>query len=71
MTVYCISCGFNTYTSAMVCEDCSIANGVPTCFVPALCQDELCYVMPNGEINLDGDCDHADKFYEVFQSRGW
>lgn len=67
MTVYCVGCGFDTESALFVCESCSVMNSVPTCFVPATCGDDDCYLLPNGEINLDGvDCSHADDVHQLF-----
>lgn len=66
MTKYCVACGFKTNTDFMVCEDCSLIHDVPECFEPMTCQDDVCYLQANGEINLDGDCNHRRDFYLAF-----
>lgn len=66
MTNYCINCGYTTDTAHIVCAECSLLNGVPECFVPITCGDDVCYVTANGEINLDGECQHAEVIHSVF-----
>lgn len=67
MSKFCVGCGIVTDTDFIVCDDCSFTNDVATSFVPATCGDDDCYLLPNGEINLDGvDCSHADNFHSVF-----
>lgn len=61
MRKYCVNCGYYTATEFILCADCAFINDVPESFVPVTCGDELCYCLPNGEINLDGDCSHADE----------
>jgi hypothetical protein len=71
MQIFCVACSFDTETEFMVCWECSELNGVPECFVPDLCQDDLCYVLPNGEVNLDGNCDHAAAMSAIFKHTTW
>jgi hypothetical protein len=66
MTNYCIGCGYITESEYIVCFSCSALNDVPECFAPITCGDDVCYLLPNGEMNLDGDCEHADAIYSLF-----
>ena len=68
--VYCVGCGFTTSTKYVVCDNCSLLNNVSVTYVPATCGDDVCYLMPNGELNLDGEtCSHADDFDNTLSVR--
>lgn len=66
---YCVFCGFDTESQYLVCDTCHLMTGAELSYRPAVCGDEVCYLLPNGELNLDGvNCEHArlfDQFAEL------
>jgi hypothetical protein len=66
-TVYCVVCGIDSETAKFVCESCAFIYEISEDFVPVTCQDSECYLLPNGEMNLDGDCEHSDQFHELLE----
>ena len=65
MTHYCVFCGFATDTDFITCADCATLLGICESFVPTTCGDDLCYCLPNGEVNFDGDCEHGSQFIDI------
>ena len=60
---YCVFCGFDTESQYLVCETCHLMSGAELSYRPAVCGDEVCYLLPNGELNLDGEtCTHSQDF---------
>ncbi len=72
---YCVGCGFVMEDPAIdlasICYGCSASSSKSVEFlstwIPATCGDDVCY-NTNGEMNLDGDCSHADDFYAVMDN---
>ena len=63
--VYCVFCGFDSESRFMVCETDAVVLGVKRSYVPVTCGDDVCYCLPNAEVNFDGDCGH----YEIFRAK--
>jgi hypothetical protein len=72
---FCVACGFvldmPEMDLASMCFSCTAFSTKSLEFlstwVPATCGDDDCY-NTNGEMNLDGDCSHADDFYAVMDN---
>jgi hypothetical protein len=72
MFKYCVSCGFQLENGDYKCV-CIACSGMTTMtvkeletYTPKVCGDSECYLDSDGMPNLDGECDHAHLFYELF-----
>jgi hypothetical protein len=63
---YCFFCGYDTETAYNVCYTCKAMTDVDYTYTPSVCGDDVCYVV-DGELNLDGECVHAESFWQLLE----
>jgi hypothetical protein len=63
---YCFFCGFDSENAYNVCDTCKVMADVEYTYTPSVCGDDVCYLV-DGELNLDGECVHAELFDQLLQ----
>jgi hypothetical protein len=63
---YCFFCGYDSENAHNVCYTCKVMTDVDYTYTPSVCGDDVCYLV-DGELNLDGECIHAESFNQLAQ----
>jgi hypothetical protein len=74
---YCVNCGMSMempdYDLLSMCYACTAFSTKSveylSTYVPSVCGDDVCYLDHQGMPNFDGECDHEDEFYSVFDNQ--